>query len=52
MIALRVEPELKKVLQGLADRERRSLNNFIVNATLTYAEEHLDADWPVTEEDK
>jgi uncharacterized protein (DUF1778 family) len=40
MIPVRVEPKLKKFLEKLADKERRSLNNFLVNAALTYIKEH------------
>jgi uncharacterized protein (DUF1778 family) len=45
MIAVRIEPELKDFLQKLANKERRSLNNFIVNAALEYAKDHHNADY-------
>jgi len=45
MIGLRIEPELKKLLQDLADSENRTLSNFIVNAILTYLKEHKGIDW-------
>ena len=45
MIPVRIEPKLKEFLQKLADKERRSLNNFIVNATLTYIKDHHGINW-------
>jgi uncharacterized protein (DUF1778 family) len=46
MIPVRVETNLKDFLQKFADKERRSLNNFIVNAVLTYTKDHHGVDWP------
>ena len=45
MLGLRIEPELKNVLQKLADEENRSLSNFVINALLTYLKEHKGVDW-------
>ncbi len=44
MIGIRIEPDLKKKLEKLADEENRSLSNFIVNATLAYIKEHKNID--------
>ena len=45
MLGIRVEPELKKLLQKLADEENRSLSNFVINAILTFIKEHKGVDW-------
>ena len=45
MIGVRLEPELKHLLQKVAKEERRSLSNFIVHAALTYLKEHKGIDW-------
>jgi predicted transcriptional regulator len=45
MLGIRVEPELKKLLQKLADEENRSLSNFAINAILTFIKEHKGVDW-------
>jgi len=44
MVGIRIEPELKEVLENLANKERRSLNNFIVNAAVIYAKEQHGVD--------
>ena len=44
MVGIRIEPELKEVLENLAKKERRSLNNFIVNAAVIYAKEQHGVD--------
>ena len=49
MIGVRIKPKLKDFLQKLADKERRSLNNFIVNAVLTYAKDHHGVNWDENE---
>jgi uncharacterized protein (DUF1778 family) len=45
MITLRVDENLKEFFQRMAEKERRSLTNYLVNAAIVYAEEHLGADW-------
>ena len=45
MVGIRLEPELKKLLQKVAKEERRSLSNFIVHAALTYLKEYKGIDW-------
>ena len=45
MIGIRLEPELKELLQKVAKEERRSLSNFMVHAALTYLKEHKNMDW-------
>lgn len=45
MIGIRLEPELKYLLERVAKDERRSLSNFMVHAALTYLKEHKDIDW-------
>ena len=45
MLGVRVDPDLKDVLQKLADEENRSLSNFVINALLTYIKEHKGVDW-------
>jgi predicted transcriptional regulator len=43
-IGLKISPEIKKKLEQLADQENRSLSNWILNAIITYAKEHQNAD--------
>ncbi len=45
MLGIRIEPKLKKILQELADKENRSLSNFVIHAILTYIKEHKGVDW-------
>ena len=45
MIGIRLEPELKELLQNAAKEERRSLSNFMVHAALTYLKEHKGVEW-------
>ncbi len=45
MMGLRIDPELKKFLQKMADDENRTLSNFIINAVLTYIKDHKEIDW-------
>ena len=45
MMGLRIDPELKKFLQKIADDENRTLSNFIINAVLTYIKVHKGIDW-------
>ena len=46
MIGIRLEPELKELLQKAAKEERRSLSNFMVHAALTYLKKRKGIDWP------
>ena len=45
MIGLRVTEEFKQFLQEQAEKENRTLSNFIENAVLTYVKEHKDIDY-------
>jgi uncharacterized protein (DUF1778 family) len=46
LLGVRVEPELKVLLQKLADSENRNLSNFVVNAVVTYLRDHKGIeDW-------
>ena len=44
LLGVRVEPELKVLLQKLADGENRNLSNFVVNAVITYLKDHKGID--------
>jgi len=44
MIGIKVEPEIKKVLQKLADDESRNLSNFCFHAIKVYVKEHFKID--------
>lgn len=52
MIGIRLEPELKELFHEIAEDERRSLSNFIVNAALTYLKDHEGTDWREENEKK
>jgi uncharacterized protein (DUF1778 family) len=45
MIGLRVSPKFKDFLQSQADKENRTLSNFITNAVLTYVKDHKGVEW-------
>jgi hypothetical protein len=45
VMGFRIEPELKKFFQKMADEEYRSLSNFMINAVLTYIKEHKGVTW-------
>jgi uncharacterized protein (DUF1778 family) len=45
MIGLRVSPTFKEFLQNQADKENRTLSNFITNAVLTYVKDHKGVEW-------
>jgi len=45
MIGFRVEEELKGLFEKVAEKENRSLSNFIINAILVYLKEHHKIDW-------
>jgi predicted transcriptional regulator len=44
MIGIKVEPEIKKMLQKLADQESRNLSNFCYYAIKNYVKEHYQVD--------
>ena len=44
MIGIKVDPEIKKTLQKLADDESRNLSNFCYHAIKVYIIEHLKID--------
>jgi predicted transcriptional regulator len=44
MIGIKVDPEVKKTLQKLADKESRNLSNFCYHAIKIYVKEHLEID--------
>jgi hypothetical protein len=44
MIGIKVEPEIKKVLQGLANDESRNLSNFCYHAIKIFVKEHYKID--------
>lgn len=52
MVPFRMDAGVKEFFQGLADKERRSLNNFLFNAALTYVKDHYGVDWPPAGEDE
>jgi predicted transcriptional regulator len=41
MIGIKVDPEIKKTLQKLADKESRNLSNFCYHAIKIYVKEHF-----------
>ena len=45
VISMKASPQLKKWLKEGAEREERTLSNFITHATLTYIKEHHKKDW-------
>ena len=45
MMGIRIDLDLKKFMQKMADEENRNLSNFIVNAVLTYIKDHKGIDW-------
>jgi predicted transcriptional regulator len=44
MIGIKVEPEIKKILQELAEKESRNLSNFCYYAIRNYVKEHFQID--------
>ena len=44
MIGIKVEPEIKKELQKLANQESRNLSNFCYHAIKIYVKEHFNVD--------
>ena len=45
MLGIRIHPELKKLLQDLADKDERSLSNYVNKIILSYLKEHESIDW-------
>ena len=45
MIGFRVEQKLRDFFESLAEKENRTLSNFIINAVLTYIKQHHKIDW-------
>ena len=43
-LSFKVDPRLKDALQELADKENRSLSNYVVTALMRHLEEH-NVDW-------
>jgi predicted transcriptional regulator len=52
MIGIKVEPEIKKVLQKLADQESRNLSNFCYYAIKNYVKEHYQIDLDLKDKKK
>jgi predicted transcriptional regulator len=44
MIGIKVEPEIKKTLQKLAEKESRNLSNFCYHVIKIYVKEHFGVD--------
>ena len=44
MIGIKVEPEIKEVLQKLADQESRNLSNFCYHTIKIYVKDHFKID--------
>jgi predicted DNA-binding protein len=45
MLGIRIHPDLKKLLQKLADKDGRSLSNYVNKIIVTYLKEHEKIDW-------
>ena len=45
MLGIRIHPELKKLLQNLADSDGRSLSNYVNKIIISYLKEHENIDW-------
>ena len=45
MLGVRIHPELKELLQDLADKDERSLSNYVNKIILSYLREHEGIDW-------
>ena len=45
MMALRIEPGLKRFLKEFADKERRSLSNFLIYAATKYIKDEKGVNW-------
>jgi predicted DNA-binding protein len=45
MLGIRIHPDLKKLLQDLAEKDGRSLSNFLNKIILTYLKDYEGVDW-------
>jgi len=45
MIGLRIEQELRDLIEELAEKENRTLSGFVINAVLTYIKQTHKIDW-------
>lgn len=45
MIGFRVDQKLRDLLESLAEKENRTLSNFVINAILAYIKQHHNIDW-------
>ena len=45
LVGLRVPKDLKKILEGLARKEHRSLANFCFKCIVTCLKHHYNVDW-------
>ncbi len=45
MLGIRIHPDLKKLLQDLADKDGRSLSNYVNQIILTHLKDHEGIDW-------
>jgi uncharacterized protein (DUF1778 family) len=45
MMAIRIDQDLKKFFQKFAEKENRSLSNFMINAVLGYIKKNHGIDW-------
>ena len=52
MVGVRLETELKGLLQDLAEKERRPLSNYIRFIILDWLSTHKEIDWPPKELEK
>lgn len=52
MIGIKVEPEIKRALQKLADQESRNLSNFCYHAIKNYVQQHYQIDIELKEKKK
>jgi len=49
MVGIRLEKELKKLLQDMADKEHRPLSNYIRFIIFDWLSTHKGIDWPPKE---
>jgi uncharacterized protein (DUF1778 family) len=42
MVMIRMDDQIKAFIKAHADKERRSLSNFVINSTLQYIKENYD----------
>ena len=51
MIGFKASKEFKDFLQKIADKENRTLSNFIINALLNYIKQHYSIDYKKDKKD-